>query len=199
MTNALYYLEMVLEDAPAEVGEYLGILRHEIGLSEKIVGDLLDFARVKPPQRQDVDLAALVDEQLHRLGPQPAVRVERQLEAGLPPAHADAVQVGQIVFNLLVNATQAMGSAGGDLTVTGRTDGDGRVELAVHDAGPGVPEALRGFIFEPLFTTKARGIGLGLAVSRRLAETNGGELLLAETGPGATFVLRLPASRRRPA
>lgn len=199
MTNALFYLEMVLEDQPEEVREYLGILRHEIGLSEKIVGDLLDFARVKPPQRQAVDLAALVEEQVHRLGRSPGVEVDLQLDASLPAVRADRVQIGQIVFNLLVNATQAMGSAGGTLTLSGHANGHGSVVLVVSDQGPGVPTELRERIFEPLFTTKARGIGLGLAVSRRLAEVNEGELRLADAASGAAFALELPAAERPPA
>ncbi len=195
MTNALFYLDMVLEDESSEVRDYLGILRHEIRLSEKIVTDLLDFARLKSPQRTDVDLAALADEQLARLGPTPTVLIDRRIPADLPAAFADPVQVGQVFFNLAINAVQAMAEGGGTLTVEGRAAGDDKVELVVRDQGPGVATELRERVFEPLFTTKARGIGLGLAVSRRLAESNGGELrLLDEHGPGATFALRLPVA-----
>jgi signal transduction histidine kinase len=192
MTNALFYLDMVLEESDPEVRDYLGILRHEIRLSEKIVSDLLDFARLKAPQRERVDLAALVEEQLQRLGLPPSVEIERRLAPGLPAAFADTVQVGQVFLNLAVNAVQAMGEGGGTLTVEGRVDGEGFVQLVVRDQGPGVTPELRERIFEPLFTTKARGIGLGLAVSRRLAEANGGELVLLDDPGGAAFALRLP-------
>ena len=195
MTNGLFYLEMVLGDSDDEVREYLGILRHEIRLSEKIVSDLLDFARLKPPQRERVQLGQVVDEQLHRLGSLPSVRVEWQPPPDLPAVLADPVQIGQIFLNLAVNAAQAMGDKGGVLRVEARAASGDRVELVVRDQGPGVPEALRERIFEPLFTTKARGIGLGLAVSRRLAENNGGELVLLDgAGPGAAFALQLTAA-----
>jgi signal transduction histidine kinase len=195
MTNAVFYLEMVLADPPEDVRDYLDIIRHEIGLSEKIVTDLLDFARVKTPQRSAVDLAAMAEEQLHRLGALPGIRVERNFAHALPRAWADPVQAGQVTLNLVANAVQAMGEGGGTLVLEGRSNGDQKVELVVRDDGPGVPPELRDKVFEPLFTTKARGIGLGLAVSRRLAESNDGELLLLDSGPaGAAFALRLPVA-----
>jgi signal transduction histidine kinase len=193
MTNAVYYLELVQPDASPNVREYHGILRTQIGLAERIVSDLLDFARVKPPQRSAVALAQLVDDQLARAGQVDGITVVRDLPDDLPSASIDPVQIGQVLLNLLVNGMQAMESTGGTLTVRGRLDPEG-VALDVIDTGPGVPRELRDKIFEALFTTKARGIGLGLSVSRSLAEANGGRLTLAETaGPGATFTLVMPA------
>jgi signal transduction histidine kinase len=202
MTNAVYFLEMVQPDAPEQVREYHGLLRAQIGLSEKIVGDLLDFARIKPPRRERVPLTRILDDQLARLSSVDGIRIERDVPADLPDAYIDPIQIGQVVFNLLVNALQAMeaqlghGKDGGVLTLRGRTrpEGDG-VMLDVIDTGPGVPPDLRSKIFEALFTTKARGIGLGLSVSRSLAESNGGTLTVAgPPGQGATFTLTLPGA-----
>jgi signal transduction histidine kinase len=200
MTNAVYFLEMIQPDAPAQVHEYHGLLRAQIGLSEKIVGDLLDFARIKPPRRERVPLTRILDDQLARLHAVDGVRIERDVPAGVPDAHVDPIQIGQVVFNLLVNAMQAMeaqlghGKDGGVLTLRGRpTTSSGGVTLDVIDTGPGVPLDLQPKIFEALFTTKARGIGLGLSVSRSLAEANGGTLSLSSPpGEGATFTLTLP-------
>ena len=194
MTNALYYLDAVLRDVPADVTEYLGILRTQIGLSEKIIGDLLDFARVKPPQREPVALGDLVADQLQRLGPLNGVKLSSEISGSLPPACIDRVQMGQVVLNLLTNAVQAMNGAG-TLTLRGQLEHPHRVRLDVCDTGAGITpdDALR--IFEPLFTTKARGIGLGLAVSRTLVHANGGDITFAsEPGRGTTFTLRLPIS-----
>ena len=193
MTNALYYLDVVLRDERPEVKEYLGILRTQIGLSEKIIGDLLDFARVKPPQREPVPLGDILAEQLQRLGPLDGVALASDIPAGLPPACVDRVQVGQVVLNLLTNAVQAMNGSKGTLTVRGELEKPDRLRLDVHDTGAGIaPEDARR-IFEPLFTTKARGIGLGLAVSRTLVHANGGEITFAsEAGRGTTFTIRLP-------
>jgi signal transduction histidine kinase len=195
MTNAIYFLEMVQPDAPSVVKEYHGVLRSQIGLSEKIVSDLLDFARIKPPRREPVPLARLVEDQLARVSALDNIRIVRELPKGLPPLNVDPVQIGQVVLNLFVNAVQAMEAKGGTLTVRGSLDGD-RVRLDVIDTGPGVEPALQEKIFEALFTTKPRGIGLGLAVSRSLTEANDGELTVkSRPGEGATFTLIVPAAK----
>jgi signal transduction histidine kinase len=195
MTNALYYLDAVLRDVPADVTEYLGILRTQIGLSEKIIGDLLDFARVKSPQREPVPLGDLVAEQLQRIGPPAGVAVKSEIPASLPPACIDRVQVGQVLLNLLTNAVQAMNGGTGTLTVRAELEDSDWVRLDVHDTGAGIAPDDARHIFEPLFTTKARGIGLGLAVSRTLVHANGGEITFAsEPGRGTTFTVRLPTS-----
>jgi signal transduction histidine kinase len=193
MTNAVYYLEMVQPDAPAEVREYHGLLRAQIGLAEKIVGDLLDFSRVRPPRRAAVSLAELVAAQRARLSVPPGVSVEIAVPDDLPQPVIDGVQVGQILFNLFVNAVQAVEGRGGFVRVTADADGTS-VRIRVRDDGDGVPADARAKIFEPLFTTKARGIGLGLWVSRSLAENNGGTLTLDDTATGACFTLSLPRS-----
>ena len=195
MTNAVYYLEMIQPDTTAEIQEYHGILRAQIGLAEKIVGDLLDFSRIKPPRREPVVLADLVSTQVARLTVMEGVIVDSRVTRDLPLVHIDPVQVGQIVFNLLVNAVQVLEDCGGTLTIDGSIDQD-QLALHVRDTGPGVPLELRERIFEPLFTTKARGIGLGLAVSRSLAEANGGALAVTgETGAGAHFTLTMPIGK----
>ncbi|MFI5078401.1 MAG: sensor histidine kinase, partial [Vicinamibacteria bacterium] len=191
MTNAGYYLEMIQPDAPPDVREYLGILRAQIGLAEKIVGDLLDFSRIRPPRRDVVAVADVVAVQQARLNVPAGVSVQVDVPEGLPRVSADAVQIGQILFNLLVNAIQALEGRGGAVRV-GSSVADGHVRLHLQDDGPGVPAELRAKVFEPLFTTRARGIGLGLAVSRSLAEANGGTLTLDESERGARFTLSLP-------
>ncbi len=195
MTNAVYFLEMIQRDAAPEVHEYHQLLRAQIGLSEKIVSDLLDFARVKPPRRDTVPLMHIITEQLSRFAVAEGVRIVREIPPDLPPCHVDPIQTGQVVLNLLVNAAQAMEERGGTLTLraTKLTD---QLKLDVIDTGPGVPVELQDKIFDALFTTKARGIGLGLAVSRSLAEANGGKLTVSSVpGDGATFTLTLPTLR----
>lgn len=191
MTNAVYYLEMVQTDAPADVQEYHGILRSQIGLAEKIVSDLLDFSRLKPPRRDAVSLVDLVATQRARLTVPDGVTIEVLVPPETPHVYVDAVQVGQVLFNLLVNALQVLEDRGGTITVAS-TVTDRFAALHVRDNGPGVPPELRTKIFEPLFTTKARGIGLGLAVSRSLAEANGGALVLDDAVAGACFTMRMP-------
>lgn len=195
MTNALFVLEAAIPEPPAMVTEYLGILRGQVGMAERIVGDLLDTARTRSPQVSAVPLGPLIETQLQRMGPMQSVVVQRRFPDGIPAAWADPAQVSQIVLNLMTNAVQAMGEQGGTLTISGRTEAGGRVLLNVTDTGPGISDDLRERIFEPLFTTKARGLGLGLWVSRTLAEANGGQLrVTSAVEAGTTFTLDLPAA-----
>lgn len=192
MSNAVYYLEMVQPGAPADVREYHGILRTQVALAERIVADLLDFSRIRPPQRETVAVGRLLDEQLARVPLPPDVRLERERTDDAAPVRVDPVQIGQVLYNLILNAVQAMDGGGGVLTVAARRAGR-RVHLEVADTGPGIPAGFEEKIFEALYTTKARGIGLGLAVSRELAEYNEGQLTVtSRPGAGATFRLSLP-------
>lgn len=193
MSNAVFYLEMVLGSAPENVKEYLGILRQQIALSGKIVNDLLDFSRINPAQRQKTTVKSIAAAQLDRLAPLEGIRVEQEFPESLPCVHVDPVHAGQVVMNLLTNAVQAIGDKGGTLTLRAR-NGGGLVHLEVTDSGPGVPAENLERIFEPLFTTKARGIGLGLAVSKSLALANGGDIaVVSNPGMGATFIFAMPA------
>lgn len=193
MTNAVHYLGMVLVDAPPNVHEYLGILRTQIGLAERIVGDLLDSARVKPPEREPVAVGQLLGEQLDRTSRPGDVSVVFDLATDLPHAFVDRVQIGQVLLNLITNGVQAMDGRGGTLTLRAHRDGDRALRVDVIDTGAGIAPEHLAKIFEPLFTTKARGIGLGLAVARTLAQANGGNLTVAsQPGAGATFTLILP-------
>jgi signal transduction histidine kinase len=193
MTNAVYYLKAVLTTAPSNVVEYLDILSQQITLSEKIVSDLLDFARLKPPLRTPASLPELAREQIERLGPTNGVVISVDFPPDLPQVLVDRVQIGQIVQNLLTNAIQAMDHSG-QITIRAHAERS-LMHVDVRDTGPGVAPQDSEKIFEPLFTTKARGIGLGLAVSRTLARANQGDLTLRVTvGAGADFRLTLPVA-----
>jgi signal transduction histidine kinase len=193
MTNAVFYLGAVLKEAPAEIKEYLGILGTQIRLAEKIVGDLLDFARIKPPQLETVAVKQLVDDQLQRAGALEGVTVRHDFPSDLPRVRVDRVQIGQVVLNLITNALQAMNGNGAVLTFRGSRAADGFVRLDVIDTGSGITPDQMARLFEPLFTTKARGIGLGLAVSKGLVQANGG-IISAESSPGTgtTMSVSLP-------
>jgi signal transduction histidine kinase len=197
MSNAIYYLEMVLESPPDDVRDYLQLLREQIALSTRIVGDLLDFARATPARRRPTAIGDIVMAQLQRLPPAPRVRIDVRLDGDVPMVEVDPIHIGQVVGNLVTNAVQAMGESGGRIIITAEGIGADDVKLQVTDSGPGVPPELLDQIFEPLFTTKARGIGLGLAVSRALMQANGGDITVANDGTrGATFTITMPAAAR---
>jgi signal transduction histidine kinase len=193
MTNAVYYLRTVLADPPEAVSDYLGILHDQIQLSEKIVRDLLDFARIRTPSPAPTDLRQLAETQLTRIGDLEDALFEWDFPEDLPTAYVDPGQLGQVIQNLMMNAKQAVVESGGGTVTVRARDEDSQIVVEVADTGPGVAPNVAEVIFEPLFTTKARGIGLGLSVSRSLVEANGGRLWLVNgSDRGATFAVSLP-------
>jgi signal transduction histidine kinase len=195
--NAAYYLRMKLTGGEDQkVQKHLGILENEVRRANKIVTDLLDFSRVKPPSRTAVNLNDLIQDVLTRQPAPPAIKVQLDLSETLPILPLDVDQVGQVYLNLLSNAFEAMRD--GD-TLTIRTWSTAEAVLSsVSDTGPGIAPENMAKVFQPLFTTKTKGIGLGLAVSRRLTEANGGTLNVeSRFGEGTTFTaaFRIQESR----
>ena len=163
-----------------------------------IVQGVLGFARPRPPTPASIDLAALTAKTLelvrHDLARQ-GVRLETEFAADLPPAQADPQQLQQVLLNLFGNAIQAMaGRTDAWLRVEVRSAGE-QLAVRVSDAGPGIPPEVLTRIFDPFFSTKAEGSGLGLSVSYAIARAHGGDLR-AESPPGhgATFTLLLPVA-----
>jgi signal transduction histidine kinase len=185
--NSVYYLNMILPK-DEKIQKHLGILDREVANSDRIVTELLDFARMKAPARQAASLVAIVRAALDRLPLPEPVEVKLELAESMPSVLVDTHQVGQIVLNFLQNAVQAMPD-GGRLTVAAGEDRE-KVFVAVEDTGVGVPPENLAKIFQPLFTTKAKGIGLGLALARDLAAANGGRITVESTvGQGSRFTV----------
>jgi signal transduction histidine kinase len=199
MGNAVYYLRMRLAgNEDPKVLKHLGILEREGRRANKIITDLLDFSRVKPPSRVPAQLNAIVQDVLARVPEEPSVQRKLDLDESLPLVEVDQDQVGQVLLNLVDNAVEAM-PEGGTLTIRTRATADGIV-ASVTDTGAGIPPENLEKVFQPLFTTKTRGIGLGLAVSRRLAAANGGTLrLTSRMGEGSTFTVAFPLNGSGPA
>jgi PAS domain S-box-containing protein len=195
MSNAVYFLQAVLSDADDSVKEYLGIIKGEIAASERIVSDLLDSVRTKPPHPEIVGVAQLIDQVLGKCAIPPSVSVRLDISATLPLLRVDAMQIHQVFRNLISNGVEAM-PEGGTLEIRAvENKPEGEIVVSVHDTGTGIAPDTLPRLFQPLFTTKARGIGLGLVVVKNLTEANGGRVEVAsEVGNGTTFTITLPAS-----
>lgn len=194
ISNAVYFLQMTLSDADETIREYLGIISSEVRNAEKIVSGLLDFSRSRPAEKEEIAVAELVARVLQRHPPPENVAVTLAIGPDVPPLFVDPQQIVQVLGNLVVNAYQAM-PEGGNLTIGAQVRGD-MVALAVTDTGCGIPPENMSRLFEPLFTTRARGIGLGLVTSKNLVEANGGSIeVQSEVGKGSTFTLILPTRR----
>lgn len=192
-------MDIVGRDLPASSPalEVVNDVREEVLRINRIVSDLLETARPKPPVFQVADLNVTVEH---------AVAVSRQQalskpikihcikSAGLPPVSHDPGQIHQVLLNLVLNAIQALDGPG-TVTITVEAS-DGMASVSVTDTGPGIPAETLANIFRPFFTTKGHGTGLGLSLAKRIVEDHGGELnVVSKTGQGSTFTLLLPFAR----
>jgi len=190
--NAAYFLNMVLEDPDPEVKETLEILDKEVAASERTISSLLDYARTRRPTWRKVDIKEVLDEALSRARVPENIEVVSQSDGRLPIILVDPGQLLQVFGNIIRNAVQAM-SEGGRLVVKSEVPSPEWIAVSFADTGVGIPEENLGKLFEPLFTTKAKGIGLGLAVTKTLVEGHGGTIEVeSQVGKGTTFRVRLP-------
>ena len=192
--NALGELNRHL-GSQGEVGTLLSILGEESDRINRIIGDLLDFARPRGLSVDLVSLSAVIEEAAAAAARTPGIELTCQVEAGLDRLRLDQRQIRQALLNVFNNAVQAMGGKGSLRVHARRVQRDGRPMAAIEiaDSGPGVPKAIQERVFEPFFTTKASGTGLGLAVVRRIAEGHGGAVEVRPGSPsGAVFAIYLP-------
>jgi signal transduction histidine kinase len=198
LRNPLGVIETSLFILRGRVGEdpraakHLDRIGEQLGVANGIITNLLDMIRNRPLAKEPVRLADVIAGASGAVARPEGVAFAVDGVDALPVVEGDPVQLRQVFVNLLENAVYAA-SPRGAVAVRGRRM-DGAVELDVEDTGPGVDPATQRRLFEPLITTKERGIGLGLALVKRIAERHAGSVAYAERpGGGARFTIRLPA------
>ena len=169
-------------------------VRQEIGQIQKILTDLLEYARPRPPQFQRGDLNATAEQAVHLAQQQVLsrpIRIELAKAPELLPVEHDAAQIEQVLLNLLLNAVQAIAEAG---TIEIRLEASGPFAVVrVSDTGRGIDPAHLPNIFRPFFTTKGKGTGLGLSLAQRIVEDHGGRIeVTSAPGRGSCFTFRIP-------
>lgn len=191
-------IELSLADQPdaAGRGEALSAIRQQVDSLALLTHRLLALAKPETQARMPTDLAAMAARILALVGSQAAqenVTLACRAAPDLPPALADEVQMEQVLVNLVLNAIQAMrATQGGHMTLTLDRHAGG-VRLRVTDTGPGIAPAARRRLFDPFFTTRPDGAGLGLFSCRRIMEAHGGAIAVrARRGGGTQFTLWLP-------
>lgn len=195
--TSVYFLLNAKNPSAEKVATHLARIERQVGIADDVVTTLNNFARMAAPELKPLALAELLSEvfELNPVGDQIATRVD--LPDGLPAILGDSQQLRIVFGNLIRNARDAMPS-GGALTISARQDGTA-VQIEVADSGAGIRGEDIGKVMEPLFSTKARGIGLGLAISRAIVEKHNGQLTVAsELGRGSTFLVRLTAAENIP-
>ena len=168
--------------------ELFAKISEQVFYMNKIVGDLQDFARPIVPEKDEVDIKGLIEDVFRSLPPADGVRINLQIPN--LQVMADLHLLHRVFANLILNAMQAM-PGGGKLNVSAFSDG--AIAVCVSDTGTGIQEDFKDKLFKPLFTGKAKGTGLGLAVVKRIVEAHGGNIIVeSEVGKGSTFTVKLP-------
>jgi len=187
--TSLYLLRQ--RDPEGRSAKHLDRIGEQLKVANGIVDALLDLIRDRPLARSRVRLAEVVAAAAGAIAFPPEVRFSAEGLEGLPPVDGDPLQLRQVLLNLVENAVQAA-SPRGEVRVVAAA-GEGGIELAVEDSGPGVDATTMRRLFEPLITTKEKGIGLGLALVKKIVERHGGGVgYQPRPGGGARFTVRLP-------
>jgi len=183
-----------------KLDQYVGVAKGEINRLDYIVTQFLHAIRPTPPQLKPASLNQVIQKTIELLRPElenRGLHVKTKTSRHLPTTPIDAQQIQQVLVNLVKNASQAM-TKGGTLTIqTGETS-EG-VWVSVADTGGGIPQEQINRIFEPFYTTKKKGSGLGLMIVQRIVRAHGGRIELeSQVGRGTTFRIWLPLHERKP-
>lgn len=193
MRNAVYFLKMRSEGADEKVKRYLKILDDEIINTEQIIESLLAFARTGEPKFARMDLKAILTGAIEKSGIPENVRVTTHIDETLGEIQADPVQLMLLFVNIISNALQAMKGEGQLAIEANASKEDGCLKIAIKDTGCGMRDDEKRQLFGPFFSTKARGVGLGLATAKAIVERHKGSIdVESELGKGTQVTIRLP-------
>lgn len=194
--NAVYYIKgkvakSDLAQTEPRVMEFLEIADDEINSSDKIISDLLSFSRVGKPAVSPARIDKVIDDAVSHVQIPENIELTMTADANLPDVEIDTDQIRQVLVNIITNAVQAM-PEGGKLAIRA-TGQDSLLEMEVADTGSGIPEGAIGKIFDPLYTMKAKDIGLGLAVCKSIIDRHKGNIgVESKEGEGTVFTIKLP-------
>jgi signal transduction histidine kinase/putative methionine-R-sulfoxide reductase with GAF domain len=202
LTSINILIHSLTDNLPYESAhrEDLKVIEEEINRINEIVDQFLRFARPAPPLLEKAEFVPVFEETLQLLRPQiekQRIAVQKEFEI-LPPILMDREQMKQVILNLLLNAVQAM-SKRGHLILRGQISENGRfIKLSIQDSGVGIPGEEIGKLFDPFFSTKEGGIGLGLSIAHRIIDQHHGKIEVESTpGKGTLFTVWLPIHKER--
>jgi signal transduction histidine kinase len=186
-----------LENVEKEKFEsFIASIKHEIQRLNKLVGDFLDYGKPLKLSLQEVDMGSLINEIIALIwakAEKDGIKIHYQC-GEFPKLYLDPELIKTCIFNIILNAFQAM-PAGGDLTVSTNAS-DSRASVVIEDTGTGVSKENMPKLFEPFFSTKTTGLGLGLAMTKRVVEEHGGKVdFQSIEGKGSTVTISLPITK----
>lgn len=190
--QSLHYLRHRLPEQLDERSQHhIELISDQVDRIARTMTTVLDFTRDRKPERRRTELYPLVGDALAEAALDSGISVEIDIVPSSQSVLVDRAQFLMVLRNLFVNAAEAM-PEGGTLSLSARAEGD-MVALRVADTGAGIPPEALTRVFEPLYTTRKQGAGLGLTIARGLVEANGGTITVTSpAGQGASFVLKLP-------
>jgi len=192
ITFVLYLMQRELESSPSKsLEEKVETLQEQVEYMNKVVSDLQDYARPLKPNLVETEVHELVKGTLSAITLPKNVDISIIADDDFPKLKVDPTFMKRVLNNLVTNALQAMPD-GGRLTVRACTDSEAAF-ISLQDTGVGIPKENLSKLFQPLFTTKSKGQGLGLAVCKRLVEALKGDIMVeSEIGKGTTFTVKIP-------
>ncbi|MGQ9781994.1 MAG: PAS domain S-box protein [Nitrososphaeria archaeon] len=178
----------------SHVDELLERIGEQVNYMDKIISDLQDYSMPLKPVMVGVDLSKLIASTLSSLTIPSNVKIVNRIPEDFPQVMVDSSMMRRVFSNLFINAVQAMPD-GGELEISSSISDD-MVTINVRDTGIGIPKENIEKLFQPLFTTKSKGQGFGLAVCKRLVEAHGGTIyVVSELSKGSTFTIKLPIGK----
>ena len=191
--TSVYFILNAKNASPEKIQTHLQRIERQVGVADGVITALNDFARLPVPQMDRVDVESCLKDVLEVTTVPRSIAVEWSIASPSPVVLGDRAQL-QIVFsNLVRNARDAM-PEGGRLYLRASPNGD-QVEIQVQDTGVGIPPENLSRILEPLYSTKAKGIGLGLSIAQEIVSRHHGTMRVSsQQGVGSTFAIRLPSA-----
>ncbi|MBN1787232.1 MAG: response regulator [Sedimentisphaerales bacterium] len=193
--NATYLLNMEekIKTEP-DIRENIDIISEETNNADKIISDLLQFSRVKEPTLRVTGINKIVERVLKKVKVPSKVKITTKLHNDLPDIEMDSLQIEQVLCNIVSNGIQAM-DYGGEMIIETAIE-DNYVIVSVADTGCGISKENLKKVFEPLFSTKAKGTGLGLPVCAMLIDKHYGQInIQSQLDKGTTFIVKLPIDK----
>ncbi len=197
VSTSIYFIQRVLKDKNQQIDHHIKMVRQEIQRAQTIINNLLEFSRKSAQDRAETDINAIIEQTLTLVQRELTMKeiiVNKDL-GEIEKCHVNPDEMKQVFLNLILNAKDAMPN-GGILNIKTCLTGDGQVGISFTDTGHGIPEGLMDKIFDPFFTARrdGKGVGIGLSIVHSAIERNKGTVSVdSKENEGTTFVIKLPA------